>query len=82
MKLINQILSLIQSIKGIPVCDKEQGNTGIPACDLDTDKNVCATLLTCDEYASNRDSGRTTWITFTYIFGNFCIHKKILAIQI
>ena len=32
MKLINQITSLIQS------------NTGIPVCDSDTDKNVCATV--------------------------------------
>lgn len=32
MKLVNQIFSLIQS------------NTGIPACDPDTDKNICATV--------------------------------------
>jgi len=32
MKLVNQIIPLIQS------------NTGIPACDSDTDKNVCATV--------------------------------------
>jgi len=29
---------------GIPAC--EQGSTGIPACEKNTDKNVCATLLT------------------------------------